>query len=235
MGRILIVEDNADLAEGIAFNLKLEGHETAVAGDGAKGVELFKAFMPDLVLLDLMLPGMDGYDVLRSIRAHGPRIPVIILSARAEEADKVRGFKLDADQYVTKPFGILELIERIAALLRRSAAGATASTEHAIEDVTVDTDRRIVRKSGREVSLSPKAYELLTALIRRQGAVATRNDLLREVWGYGAFVISRTVDTHIAELRRKLEDDAADPKIVMTVWKVGYRIGTPRAADAQTS
>lgn len=235
MGRILIVEDNTDLAEGIAFNLKLEGHETAVASDGVKGVELFKAYGPDLVLLDLMLPGMDGYDVLRSIRAQGPRIPVIILSARAEEADKVRGFKLDADQYVTKPFGILELIERIAALLRRSAARAKASTEHTIADVTVDTDRRVVRKGGHEVSLSPKAYELLTALIRRQGAVATRNDLLREVWGYGAFVISRTVDTHIAELRRKLEDNAADPKIVMTVWKVGYRIGAPRRADAPMS
>jgi two-component system, OmpR family, alkaline phosphatase synthesis response regulator PhoP len=225
MGRILIVEDNADLAEGIAFNLKLEGHETRVASDGIKGVESFRSFAPDIVLLDLMLPGIDGYEVLRAIRAQGPRIPVIILSARAEEADKVRGFKLDADQYVTKPFGILELIERVAALLRRSAAGSESGTEHRVGDVAVDTERRVVRKAGKDVSLSPKAYELLLALLRRRGAVASRNDLLREVWGYGAFVISRTVDTHIAELRRKLEDDAADPKIVMTVWKVGYRIG----------
>jgi DNA-binding response OmpR family regulator len=224
MGRILIVEDNADLAEGIAFNLKLEGHETLVAPDGAAGVESFMVFSPDLVLLDLMLPGLDGYEVLRSIRGAGPRVPVIILSARAEEADKVRGFKLDADQYVTKPFGILELIERVASLLRRSVAPNAGPTQ-LISDVSVDTERRIVRKRGTEVSLSPKAYELLIALMRRRGAVATRNDLLREVWGYGAFVVSRTVDTHIAELRRKLEDDAADPKIVMTVWKVGYRIG----------
>ena len=223
MGRILIVEDNVDLAEGIAFNLKLEGHETIVAPDGVQGVDLFKSFSPDLVLLDLMLPGMDGYDVLRSIRGHGRRVPVIILSARAEEADKVRGFKLDADQYVTKPFGILELIERVASLLRRSATSGGAS--HEVADVSVDTEQRVVRKSGKEVQLSPKAYELLIALLRRRGAVATRKDLLREVWGYGAFVVSRTVDTHIAELRRKLEDDAADPKIVMTVWKVGYRIG----------
>jgi two-component system, OmpR family, alkaline phosphatase synthesis response regulator PhoP len=225
MGRILIVEDNADLAEGIAFNLKLEGHETVIAADGLKGVELYRSFSPELVLLDLMLPGLDGYDVLRAIRAEGPRVPVIILSARAEEADKVRGFKLDADQYVTKPFGILELIERVAALLRRSASNRKSSRDHAVGDVTVDAERRVVRKGGQEVSLSPKAYELLIALMRRQGAVATRNDLLREVWGYGAFVVSRTVDTHIAELRRKLEDDAADPKIVMTVWKVGYRLG----------
>lgn len=225
MGKILIVEDNVDLADGIAFNLKLEGHETLVARDGIAGVESFKAFAPDLVLLDLMLPGLDGYDVLRSIRGAGPRVPVIILSARAEEADKVRGFKLDADQYVTKPFGILELIERVASLLRRSAAPAQSGASHEIKDVSVDTERRVVRKAGHEVSLSPKAYELLIALLRRRGAVATRNDLLREVWGYGAFVVSRTVDTHIAELRRKLENDAADPKIVMTVWKVGYRIG----------
>ena len=225
MGRILIVEDNADLAEGIAFNLKLEGHETLVAPDGVKGVDGFRSFAPDLVLLDLMLPGLDGYEVLRQIRNHGPRVPVIILSARAEEADKVRGFKLDADQYVTKPFGILELIERIAALLRRSKATPQGGADHTIGNVSVDTDRRVVRKAGSEVSLSPKAYELLLALLRRRGAVASRNDLLREVWGYGAFVVSRTVDTHIAELRRKLEDDAADPKIVMTVWKVGYRIG----------
>jgi DNA-binding response OmpR family regulator len=225
MGRILIVEDNADLAEGIAFNLKLEGHETVIAPDGIKGVDSFRSFSPDLVLLDLMLPGIDGYEVLRLIRADGRRVPVIILSARAEESDKVRGFKLDADQYVTKPFGILELIERVAALLRRSAATEATGAAQTVGDVVIDTERRLVRKAGAEVSLSPKAYELLLALLRRRGAVATRNDLLREVWGYGAFVVSRTVDTHIAELRRKLEDDAADPKIVMTVWKVGYRIG----------
>jgi DNA-binding response OmpR family regulator len=225
MGRILVVEDNADLAEGIAFNLKLEGHDTRTAADGVSAVELFRTFDPELVLLDLMLPGMDGYEVLRQIRGQGPRVPVIILSARAEEADKVRGFKLDADQYVTKPFGILELIERAAALLRRSATTQGNASGHRIGDVSVDIERRIVRKNGRELSLSPKAYELLLALVRRRGAVASRHELLREVWGYGAFVVSRTVDTHIAELRRKLEDDAADPKIVMTVWKVGYRIG----------
>jgi two-component system, OmpR family, alkaline phosphatase synthesis response regulator PhoP len=224
MGRILIVEDNADLAEGIAFNLKLEGHETLIVSDGAKAPDAFQAFAPDLVLLDLMLPGMDGYEVLRSIRGSVPRVPVIILSARAEEADKVRGFKLDADQYVTKPFGILELIERIASQIRRSRGPSVNGSQYTISDVEVDTDRRVVHKAGREVPLSPKAYELLLALVRRRGAVASRNDLLREVWGYGAFVVSRTVDTHIAELRRKLEDDAADPKIVMTVWKVGYRI-----------
>ena len=225
MSRILIVEDNADLAEGIAFNLKLEGHDVRVAPDGLQAVDAFSAFAPDLVLLDLMLPGIDGYDVLRRIRVAGPRVPVIILSARAEEADKVRGFKLDADQYVTKPFGILELLERIAALLRRSAASTPSSGEVTFGDVTIDPERRVVCKAGTERALSPKAFELLLALARRRGAVASRRDLLREVWGYGAFVVSRTVDTHIAELRRKLEDDPAEPKLVVTVWKVGYRLG----------
>jgi DNA-binding response OmpR family regulator len=224
MGRILIVEDNADLADGIAFNLKLEGHETLVAPDGPRGVDAFTSFAPDLVLLDLMLPGLDGYEVLRAIRATGRRVPVIILSARADEADKVRGFKLDADQYVTKPFGILELIERVASLLRRSATAVPASGGLVVGDVAIDPDRRTVHKSGAEIALSPKAFELLLALVRRRGAVATRHDLLREVWGYGAFVVSRTVDTHIAELRRKLEDDPGEPQLVVTVWKVGYRL-----------
>lgn len=225
MGRILVVEDNADLAEGVAYNLRLEGHETMVAPDGKQAVEMYASFAPDLVLLDLMLPGMDGYDVLRAIRANGNsrRVPVIILSARAEEADKVRGFKLDADQYVTKPFGILELLERVASLLRRSAP-AREDDGFTMGDVVVDPERRTVRKGGAEVALSPKAYELLLALVRRRGAVASRHDLLREVWGYGAFVISRTVDTHIAELRKKLEDDPAEPRLVVTVWKVGYRL-----------
>jgi two-component system response regulator MtrA len=180
------------------------------------------------VLLDLMLPGMDGYKVLQALRAQsdGAAVPVIILSARGEEADKVRGFRLDADQYVTKPFSVLELIERIASLLRRASrapSGAAVSERIAFGDVVVDTAARTVSKSGRPCVLTPKAYDLLLALIRREGRVASRADLLKEVWGYGSFVLSRTVDSHVAELRRKLEDDAANPRHIVTVWKVGYR------------
>src|SRR6478609_1778012 len=187
MSKILVVEDNLAIAEGLAYNLRHEGHDVRIAEDGEAAVADSRAWSPDLVILDLMLPKLDGYGVLAAIRETKNDVPVIILSARAEEADKVRGFKLDADQYVTKPFGILELIERVAALLRRSAAKPD-SAGHSVGDVSVDTDRRLVRKAGTEVSLSPKAYELLIALLRRRGAVATRNDLLREVWGYGAFV-----------------------------------------------
>jgi two-component system response regulator MtrA len=153
-------------------------------------------------------------------------MPVIILSARGEEADKIRGFRLDADQYVTKPFSIVELLERIAALLRRSAQPAAPEPPRTIRfgEIEVDLSTRIVSRNGTDCCLTPKAYELILALIRREGAVASRSELLREVWGYGAFVMSRTVDSHVAELRRKLEKDPANPRHILTVWKIGYRL-----------
>jgi DNA-binding response OmpR family regulator len=222
--RILVVEDNADLAAGVEYNLKLEGYDVRVSGDGRDAIAATAEWKPDLVLLDLMLPGVDGYRVLQEIRGRGTHIPVLILSARGEEADKVRGFRLDADQYVTKPFGILELLERIAALLRRSAreSGATSPTSLSFGDVHVDLGSRAVTRGGHSVALTPKAYELLLALVRRRGVVASRAELLKEVWGYGAFIMTRTVDSHIAELRRKLDDQDA-PRHIITVWKVGYR------------
>jgi two-component system alkaline phosphatase synthesis response regulator PhoP len=223
--RILIVEDNADLAAGIEYNLKLEGYDIRVAGNGADALTIADSWSPQLVLLDLMLPGMDGYKVLQTLRARGETMPVMILSARGEEADKVRGFKLDADQYVTKPFGILELLERVAALLRRSSRDGAPRAQEPLRfgNVVVDTVSRTVTKKGEALTLTPKAYELLLALARRNGGVVSRAELLKEVWGYGAFVMTRTVDSHIAELRRKLEDDAATPRHIVTVWKVGYR------------
>ena len=223
--RILLVEDNLDLAEGVEYNLKLEGYDVQIADTGPAAIDYARSWNPDLVLLDLMLPGVDGYQVLRAIRQNGSRIPVIILSARGEEADKVRGFRLDADQYVTKPFSILELLERIAALLRRSKESTnTKRADFTFGDVVVDLGSQVVLKSGEPCALTPKAYQLLLALIKRDGKVAGRHDLLKEVWGYGAFVMTRTVDTHIAELRRKLESNPADPQHIVTVWKVGYRL-----------
>ena len=224
--RILIVEDNADLAEGIEYNLKLEGYDVRVAENGRLGVEAVRAWRPEVIVLDLMLPEMDGYQVLRTIRGEGNRVPVIILSARSEEADKVRGFRLDADQFVTKPFSIVELMERISSLLRRTRNGDADAPPSQVMfgDVVVDFATRTVTRAGELCSLTPKAYELLLALIRREGAVAGRHELLKEVWGYGAFVMTRTVDTHIAELRKKLEANAAEPVHIVTVWKVGYRL-----------
>ena len=224
--RILVAEDNADLAEGIEYNLRLEGYDVRVAENGRVAVETARSWKPDLMLLDLMLPEMDGYQVLRNVRQTDRHVPVIILSARGEESDKVRGFRLDADQYVTKPFSIVELLERIAALLRRSARPAEepAPTRVTFGDVEIDLGARTVSREGSPCALTPKAYELLLALVKRDGAVAGRNELLKEVWGYGSFIMTRTVDTHIAELRRKLEKNPAEPKHIVTVWKVGYRL-----------
>lgn len=225
MSRILIVEDNTDLASGIEYNLRLEGYDTRVVEDGRTALTVAEQWLPDVILLDLMLPELDGYQVLRTLRGRGDKTPVVILTARAEEADKVLGFRLDADQYVTKPFGILELLERIRALIRRTArdAGSGALPLLRFGDVAIDTGSRSVTRRGSPCALTPKAYELLLALVRREGVVATRTELLKEVWGYSAFVTTRTVDTHVAELRRKIEADPGSPKHVITVWKVGYR------------
>jgi two-component system, OmpR family, alkaline phosphatase synthesis response regulator PhoP len=225
--RILVVEDNAALAEGIEYNLKLEGYDVRIAESGTEAITTAESWDPELVILDLMLPGVDGYQVLKSIRGRGSYVPVIILSARGEESDKVRGFRLNADQYVTKPFGVVELLERVAALLRRSVATTSGKQQEKSElkfgGIVVDLASRSVFRNGEPCTLTPKAYDLLLALLRREGAVATRKDLLTEVWGYGAFVMSRTVDSHVAELRRKLEAHPAEPRHIVTVWKIGYR------------
>lgn len=224
--RILVVEDQREMADLIARNLTIEGFDVRTAGDGREVVPLARSWRPDLVILDLMLPGIDGFEVLRGLRAEFGRVPVIILSARGEETDKIRGFRLDADQYVTKPFGLVELLERVHALLRRSAAVPTVATDSeqiSFGTVAVDPRAHSVTRSGKPVALSPKAFALLLALIRRNGAVAPRAQLLREVWGYQALVLSRTVDSHVAELRRKLEDDPANPRHIVTVYKTGYR------------
>ena len=229
MTRVLVIEDSSDLGEGLRFNLELEGYSVKVAEDGNTGLAAAREWEPDLVILDLMLPGIDGYQVLRSMRADGRQTPVLILSARGEESDKVRGFQLDADQYVTKPFGLIELLERVKSLLRRTRARTDVNENGAgvghvtFGDVSIDPASRAVMRSGEAVSLTPKAYELMMALIKRKGAVATRVELLREVWDHRAIVLTRTVDSHMAELRKKLEHDPADPKHFITIWKVGYR------------
>jgi DNA-binding response OmpR family regulator len=240
MTRIVVVEDNPDLAFGLRNNLEIEGYEVDVAPDGPAGLAAVRERAPDLVLLDLMLPGLDGFRVLKTLRDEGRQMPVLILTARGEEADKVRGLHLGADDYVTKPFGVLELLARVRALLRRAtrdgavatASAATApaagngTTTHCARfgAVEIEPAARRVLRDGAEIPLAPLEYDLLQALVRRGGAVATRLDLLREVWGYSAAVVSRTVDTHIAELRRKLEEDPARPRHILTVRKVGYRL-----------
>ncbi|HEX4628364.1 MAG TPA: response regulator transcription factor [Gemmatimonadales bacterium] len=226
MTRILVVEDNPDLAYGLRNNLEIEGYQVEVEEDGTTGLERARTGGPDLVILDLMLPGLDGYRVLRALRDEGRRMPVLILTARGEEADKVRGLRLGADDYVTKPFGVLELLARVEALLRRSAppGGNGPAPPERFGDVEVIPASRTVLRAGQPVGLTPKEFDLLYALLKRRGAVAGRMELLSEVWGYSAAVLSRTVDTHVAELRRKLEADPAAPRHILTVRKAGYRL-----------
>jgi two-component system, OmpR family, alkaline phosphatase synthesis response regulator PhoP len=220
---ILVVEDNADLAYGLRNNLEIDGHIVDTVETGEQALTRVRAQAPDLILLDLMLPNLDGYHVLRRLRADGHDMPVLILTARTEEADKVLGFRLGADDYVTKPFGVLELLARVGALLRRASRPAAARTIERIGDIEINRDTRIVTRAGARVDLTPMEFDLLMALIGRRGVMASRIELLQEVWGHSAAVVTRTIDTHVAELRRKLETDPAHPTHIMTVRKVGYR------------
>lgn len=224
--RVLVVEDNPDLAFGLRNNLEIEGYEVEVAGDGPSGLQQVRGSPPDLVILDLMLPGLDGYRVLRTLRGEGCEVPVLILTARGEESDKVMGFRHGADDYVTKPFGVLELLARVEALLRRSSRTRPSErpVRESFDEVEIDRASRRVLRGGREVNLAPLEYDLLLALLDRRGAIATRLELLRQVWGHSAIVVSRTVDTHILELRKKLERDPSNPRHILTVRKAGYRL-----------
>jgi len=236
--RILVVEDNANLATGLRNNLEIEGYEVDVARDGRSALAMVRERAPDLVILDLMLPQVDGYRVLQALRDEGLEMPVVILTARGEEAEKVLGFRLGADDYVTKPFGLMELLARVRAHLQRARedarraalAASNGAARDALPprvrfgDIEVEPATHTVLRRGQPVALRPKEFELLMALVRRRGGVVTRLELLREVWGYSDEVVSRTVDTHVAEVRRKLEEDPTDPKYLLTVRKAGYRL-----------
>jgi two-component system alkaline phosphatase synthesis response regulator PhoP len=231
VANLLLVEDNADLAYGLRNNLEIEGHVVDTVETGEDALAHVRRRRPDLLVLDLMLPGLDGYQVLRRIRAEGHDMPVLILTARAQEADKVLGFRLGADDYVTKPFGVLEVMARVAALLRRATRQAALTPIERFGTIAIDRDTRTVTRAGLPVDLAPLEFDLLAALVARRGAAASRLELLRDVWGHSAAVVTRTVDTHIAELRRKLEDNPAQPAHILTVRKIGYRLaGGPPAA-----
>jgi two-component system, OmpR family, alkaline phosphatase synthesis response regulator PhoP len=226
MIQILLIEDNEDLAFGLRTALENEGFAVAIAVDGTAGLAQATRDPVDLIILDLMLPKMDGYRVLRALRGAGIDAPVLVLTAKGEEANKVQAFSIGGDDYVTKPFGVLELIARVRALLRRTR-GKDAAPIPAVErfgEIEVNPASRTVYRGGQLVSLAPREFDLLLALVRRRGAAASRAELLREVWQYQTGVVSRTIDIHIAELRRKLEEDPADPRHIRTVWKVGYRL-----------
>lgn len=224
MARVLVIEDSEELAYGLRNNLEIEGHAVEVAADGSTGLAAATRGGFDLLILDLMLPGLDGFRVLRTLREHDRHTPVLILTARGEEADKVRGLKLGADDYVTKPFGLLELLARVEALLRRQEQIRDPRGVIRFGGIEVDRGARVVRRDGLPVGLSPKELDLLLALLGARGAAVSRATLMDQVWGYQADVLSRTVDSHVAELRRKLEADPGRPRHIVTVRKVGYRL-----------
>ncbi|MES2521943.1 MAG: response regulator transcription factor [Gemmatimonadota bacterium] len=224
MTRILLVEDNADLAFAVTTALQSEGFEVAVAATGPDGVARARTRDADLIILDLMLPGFDGFRVIRTLRDDGIATPILVLTARGEEADKVRGLRLGADDYVTKPFGAMELLARVDALLRRSRLAAPASAVLAhFGEVEVNRAARTVKRGGDAVALTPKEFDLLVALMDRAGSVVPRGELLSAVWGYHQDVSTRTVDIHVSELRAKLESNPAQPVHIITVRKTGYR------------
>ena len=236
MTRVPVVEDNADLAFAVTTALQSEGFDVAVASTGPEGVDRARERDADLIILDLMLPGFDGYRVIRTLRGEGIETPILVLTARGEEADKVRGLRLGADDYVTKPFGAMELLARVEALLRRSrlstagaaamAAAAPGTSAPAVDrfgEVEVNRMARTVKRGGDPVALTPKEFDLLVALMDRAGAVVPRSDLLSAVWGYQPDVSTRTVDLHVFELRAKLEPNPAQPVHIITVRKAGYR------------
>ena len=223
MTRVLVVEDNADLAFAVTTALQSEGFDVAVAGTGPDGVARARARDADIIILDLMLPGFDGYRVIRTLREEGITIPILVLTARGEEADKVRGLRLGADDYVTKPFGAMEFLARVDALLRRSRLSAPAPALDRFGEVEVNRAARTVKRSGNLVALTPKEFDLLIALMDRAGTVVPRADLLSAVWGYQQDISTRTVDLHVSELRAKLEQNPAQPVHIITVRKTGYR------------
>jgi two-component system, OmpR family, response regulator VicR len=223
---ILIVEDEHAVARGIQYALQQEGYEVAVARSGEEGLDIATKQAPDLVVLDVRLPGMDGFEVLRRLRAAGAKMPVLVLTARDDEVDKVIGLELGADDYLTKPFGLRELMSRIKALLRRSygdlsdAVGGRVIRHH---DLLIDLERRRVQRGDRRVSLTPTEFEILRHLASRPGRVYTRSELLELLRDYEALdQDEKTINVHVSHLRDKIEDDPATPAFVLTVRGVGY-------------
>ncbi|MEJ2147641.1 MAG: response regulator transcription factor [Acidobacteriota bacterium] len=226
MNRILVVEDDRAILLGLVDNLEFESYQVSVATDGAEGYRMLRERRPDLVILDLMLPRMSGYELCRKARAQGDTTPILMLTARGEEMDRVLGLDLGADDYVTKPFSVPELMARVRALLRRSqtARSGAPPDELLFDDVVVDFRSFEARKGGHELRLSRKEFGVLRLLATRMGEVVTRDELLNEVWGYDQYPTTRTVDNHIASLRSKLEDDPAEPRHLLTMHGVGYKL-----------
>jgi two-component system alkaline phosphatase synthesis response regulator PhoP len=221
--RVLIIEDEPNMVLGLKDSCEYEGYEVSVARDGKEGLEKAATEKPDIILLDVMLPLLSGIDVCRALRARGIDTPILMLTARGQEIDKVVGLEVGADDYVTKPFSIKELLARIRAHLRRAAKQVVAVESFTFGDVELNFKKYAARKGGRALELSAREFEILRYLIRRRGEIVTRDQLLDEVWGYDSTPVTRTVDNHIARLRQKIEQDPSAPRHIITVHRLGYR------------
>lgn len=224
MSRIIVIEDDRAILRGLKDNLEYESYEVLTATDGEQGYRLIREHHPDLIVLDLMIPKMDGYELCRKVRSEGMAVPILMLTARGEEMDRVHGLDIGADDYVTKPFSVPELLARIRAILRRAQPPTDLPENLRFNDVSVDFKRFEARKGKEVLKLSRKEFGVLRLLAARVGQVVTRNEMLDEVWGHESFPTTRTVDNHIASLRAKLEDDPSEPRHLITVHGVGYKL-----------
>jgi DNA-binding response OmpR family regulator len=223
MPRILVVEDEPDIALGLVDDLTLEGHSVEMVTDGESASRRGREPRWDLIVLDVMLPKKDGFDVCRDLRRAGVKTPIILLTARTHEAEKVLGLELGADDYVTKPFSPRELRARIKAVLRRVSSDAATNSTYRFADVLIDFGRAELTRGGRPIDVTPIELKLLEVFVRRRGRVLSRDQLLDAVWGQDMHVTDRVVDTHIVNLRRKIEEAPADPKYLLSVRGIGYR------------
>jgi two-component system alkaline phosphatase synthesis response regulator PhoP len=220
---MLIVEDDPAMSVALRDGFEYEGYAVTVAKDGAAGLSLATDKALDIVILDVMLPKMSGLDVCKQLRNEGHDIPIILLTARGQEIDKVLGLKLGADDYVTKPFSFMELAARVEAVLRRATRRVEKVEIYEIGDLTLDFKKCEATKGELTLDLSPREFKLMKYFIEHRGEVVTRDQLLDAVWGYDSFPLTRTVDTHIAKLRQKIEDDAGNPRYILTVHRAGYK------------
>jgi len=224
MARILLVEDEPNMQRGLRDNLEFEGHDITIQGDGSSGLQALLRESFDLVILDVMLPQLSGFDVLRKVREKGIQTPILMLTAKSEEIDKVLGLELGADDYVTKPFSVRELTARVNALLRRAVPVGAADTTMVLGDVTVNFSNYSASKGGTEFTMTPKEFEILKYLWQHRNAAVSRETLLTNIWGYDESVTTRTIDNFILKIRQKIEDDFAHPKIIFTIHGTGYKL-----------
>ncbi|MBN2001619.1 response regulator transcription factor [candidate division KSB1 bacterium] len=223
MAKILIVEDEIEMAKGLKDNFEFDGHEVLIAEDGELGLEMALKESPHLIILDLMLPKKSGFDVCKEIRAAGKKTPIIMLTARGQEIDKVLGLELGADDYMTKPFSVRELLARVKAVLRRYPEQGKTEQIVKIGQVTVDLGKYTAHNAGGPLELSHKEFEIIKYFVQHQGETVSRDKLLDDVWGYDAYPTSRTVDNHILQLRKKIEAQPEKPRHILTVHGIGYK------------